>query len=206
MGASRWIYRSVWLLVLIGFLSGCGVILRKNYGYHDPADFNETAYRSFISSLDTARFSHMQSTTQQFEQYNALVSDSARKKDLSQPVQILYFSGADLVAYHANCYAKGSLSGIDWNWNRAFDRFPPGTAIEPALFGLDLPELRAIYGEVEPTRSYTVVVFWSWMVEEVSRDAVETVIASIDNSGNSERCSIVLVNSDAFWRATMGEK
>ena len=206
MRPHRCIYHFVSLIVLSVFLTGCGIILRKNYGYHDPADFNESAYRSFISSLDTARFTHVQSTAPQFERYIALVSDSARKKDLSQPVQILYFNDTTLVAYHANCYARGGLSGIDWNWNGAFDRLPPGTAIEPALFGLDLPELRAIYGEVEPTRNYTVVVFWSWMVEEVSRDAVQTVIGNIDSSGNSDQCSVVLVNSDAFWRATMGEK
>jgi hypothetical protein len=189
------------VISLIGFscLFGCSLILKNNYGYNDPAKFNEIEYKKFISSIDTTQFTLLRSSIGQFKQVINLGKDSLRKKDLNQPIQLLFFEGSSLVSYHANCYAKGTLSGVDWNYEQRFNFFPPKSAIDSSLFELNLSHFSKIYEEIIPQKRFTVLVFWSWMLEGVSRDALLTLQKNIKDNKVESEVEIYLINLDEFW-------
>jgi hypothetical protein len=179
--------------------------LKNNYGYNEPSEYNEDEYMEFISDIDTTQIKHFESSNYQYKQYIELADDSARKKDFNQPVQILYFKDSKLISYHANCYAKGTLSGIDWNYENRFDQFPPKSAIQSSLFNLSLLEITNIYDRITPAKKYTVLVFWSWMLEGVSKDAVSTVLDNRINNGADKSCEVFLINTDKYWSEKFSE-
>jgi len=192
-------YRYLLIISVCSVLSGCSLLLKNNYGYNELSDYNESEYEEFISAFDPTDIKHFKSSDYQYKQFIELGSDSARKKDLNQPVQILYFNDSILLSYHANCYAKGTLSGLDWNYENRFDQFPPASAIESSLFDLSLLEITNIYDRITPTKKYTVLVFWSWMLEGVSKDAISSVLDNRIKNGSNENCEVILINTDAYW-------
>jgi len=194
------IHRYLLTVLVFAWLSGCSLLLKNNYGYNEPSDYNEAEYDEFISAIGPTEMKHFKSSDYQYKQFIELGSDSARKKDLNQPVQILYFHDSKLLSYHANCYAKGTLSGIDWNYENRFDQFPPASAIESSLFDLSLLEITNIYDRITPTKKYTVLVFWSWMLEGVSKDAISSVLDNRTDNVSEENCEIFLINTDDYWR------
>jgi hypothetical protein len=194
------------LLIVPCIFIGCSLLLKNNYGYNDPVKFTENEYEIFLNSIDTSQIIHMRSDVSQFKEVINLCKDSVRRKDLNQPIQLLYFEDTILVSYHANCYAKGSLSGIDWNYNNRFNKFPPESAIECSLFDLKISNFRDIYSEIYTEKKYTVIIFWSWMLEGVSRDAIVTVQKNIRENEIENDTSIFLVNIDEFWRYTFQSK
>lgn len=193
-------------LIGLSFLFGCSLILKNSYGYNDPGRFNEIEYKKFLSTIDTTQFTLLRSSVSQFKQVISLGKDSLRKKDLNQPVQLLFFDGSALVSYHANCYAKGTLTGVKWNYKERFDFFPPKSAIDSSLFELNLTHFSNIYEEIVPQKRFTVLVFWSWMLEGVSRDALLTVQKNIKDNKVESEVEIYLINLDEFWSNSLHTK
>lgn len=185
--------------LLVFALHGCSLLLKNNYGYNEPSRFNEMEYTKFLTTIDTSNSIQIRSDTSQFKQFVSLAKDSIQKKDLSQPIQLLYFDGANLVSYHANCYAKGTLSGIDWNYENRFVSFPPKSAIDSMSFDFKLHHLSALYKELHHEKKYTVIVIWSWMLEGVSRDAISIVQNNIKENDVENEVQLILINIDAFW-------
>ena len=140
----------------------------------------------------------LQSSIGQFKQVINLGKDSLRKKDLKQPVQSHYFDNSTLISYHANCYAKGTVSGVDWNYEKRFNSFPPKSAIKSALFNINISHFSKIYSDITPQRKYTILVFWSWMVEGISKSAVSTLQLHIKDNKVENDVEIFLVNIDLF--------
>ncbi len=182
------------------YMQSCSSILLKKYGYHDPKDFTLNSYNEFINSFDTLTAIKIISDTSQFKKIINLVPDSIIKNHLGQPVQILNFTDFNLVSFHANCFARGSFSGLDWNFNNDFNSFPPTSAINIDVFKLTLNEYSNIYNELNVAKKkYTVIVFWSWMFENVSKDAIKIAYNNFNVANKSDSTNFVLINIDKYW-------
>lgn len=192
----------IFFLFILAGVSSCSLLLNSDgFGYHESSDFNDEKYRKFVNSIDTSQLTYFKSSAAQFEAVHALVTDSIRLHDLKQPIQMLYFEGNNLVSYQANCYAKGSLSGIDWNFDNRFQSFPPKSAVECNTFKINLDDFTKIYEGVQPAKKFTVIVFWSWMLEGVSRDAISMVQENIKNNNVQNKVDVYLINIEEFWKA-----
>jgi hypothetical protein len=128
---------------------------------------------------------------------------------LSQPIQILYFdSTGRLISFHANCYAKGNLSGLDWNYDGRFEQFVPKSAIklDSVYFSLNLIKdclKTEINGNFKNSKlKYTVVIFWTLMFETLSKKAIDLAIKNISQFGKQEEVAIYLINNDKAFLET----
>lgn len=125
--------------------------------------------------------------------------DSLLSHHLSQPVQILYFQGKQLVSYHVNCCAKGGLCGLNWNTEKRFDTFPPTSVIPTTDIPITLDTLLHVYPQLQMSeeKHYTIVLFWTNAFLKISEQAWNQISSNI--ADNRSDCNVILINTDAFY-------
>lgn len=188
------------LFVIITFLL-YEPILNKIYGINKLSFFSEEDY---IESLKVIRdyFPEEQnfivSSEEEFQKYISLAPSEEIDYSIRQPMQLLYFDKGDLVSYHVNCYAQGSVfSGkINWNTDNRFDAFIPKSAV--AIFDLSLKDINAIYGlKSDNLEGITIVVFWNQMFFKNSIGLIEMLYRN--NLNYNDTADIVFINTDKFY-------
>jgi len=194
------------LFVILGLFCSCNAVFSKLYGVKKIEKFDAVQYLKTLDKLvskydSTLCISHI-GTEIEFKEYYSLDEDD--KKNLYQPIQILYFYDDTLKSFHANCYAKGTLSGkLNWNYNKQFSTYYPTSAVVPLMERntVKLSSLQAIY-KIENTEKYkdrtTIVFFWTNMLKKQSIIAFDTVVKNImQNVKNKEEYPlIILINND----------
>lgn len=122
--------------------------------------------------------------------------------DNLQPVQVRYFDKNGKAAFKlVNCYLDGVLK-IDWNYEGAFDTYPPSTDDEMLNFAnhdLDffLPMLRTLDGShIEmkdlPVNEHYAIIFWNdfftkpsrkliKQIQDIERDNKDTFVLYVNN-------------------------
>lgn len=193
--------RKVWLFILIAIsFSNCSRILSKLYGVNDLKKFDKEKCEKFISSIDKKGIKtySFYADTNSYQCIRRIPLSKKIRKDFSQPVQIIYFNEDSLVSFHANCYAQGKVSNIDWNVNGRFDRFIPLSAIPLDSARFSLNDFAKCYSGEKPVKEkkYTVIIYWSRMLEKISGTAITTVINNIIRFNKKEEVVIYLINND----------
>lgn len=189
-------------LVLNVSLQSCSYTLSKIYGIESISEFNKENYEKTIDEFslkykgeiiskisDENLFTDYSNTDTTFRSYN------------KQPIQILYFDDDDLTSFHANCFAKGSISGnLDWNYNDQFSTFYPKSAIPVDDKKTTLSSIKHLYKIEEKTTKKTVVFFWTNMLKKQSISAFDLVINNIHNHVDEENLpTIITINTDYFF-------
>ena len=177
---------------------GCATM----YGYKHLDSFDEAGYNKFKAYAEKeSDCVSIIGTPMQRKNLILTHSDTIMKKNLFQPIQILYFHNDSMVSYHVNCQAKGALFGINWNTGNRFGAFPPETAIPESSKHLSLKNLQKIYPQINPSdnKPYTVLLFWTNMLHRISRSAFDTIIENIEDFDKKDSCSIYLINDDCFF-------
>lgn len=177
---------------------GCATM----YGYKHLDSFDEAGYNKFKAYAEKeSDCVSIIGTPMQRKNIILTHSDPIMKKNLSQPIQILYFHNDSMISYHVNCQAKGSLFGINWNTGDRFGAFPPETAIPEPCKYLSLKDLQKIYPQINPSgdKPYTVLLFWTNMLHKISKSALNTIIENMENFDKKEYCLIYLINDDRFF-------
>ena len=181
----------------------CTRIFYKVYGIELADEFDESKYGSTLSQLKSlfpeGNITSLISNVNKFQQVNKSFADLG-SKNLSQPVQILYFENKQLVSYHLNCYAKGGWMGnLDWNYDHKFDTYVPKTAYTiPDSMSANLDDLLTIY-RLKQTPSHDVIVlFWSNMFKKHVISGFKTVVKNIKAHAKYENPQIILINTDEF--------
>lgn len=171
------------------------------YGINYIDDFNRGNYENFLSSIEIKKYESIICDSIDFTRVINLGDTKKRKNDLGQPVQILYFEGNLLKSYHANCYAKGGLANINWNTESRFDSFPPISALDKDSINLYLNDFEEILriGVVPDKKEYTIIVFWTLMLEKVSKSAINIVNENLKRHNENSNVIIYLVNSDKYF-------
>lgn len=195
--------KNIFILLVFSFLlPSCSGVISKMYGVKSLTKFDEEKIKAFVNTIDKGSI-EMQSIYGDSISYTCsrnLVQSKTLKNGLSQPIQILYFDDTDsLVSLHANCYAKGSLTSLNWNTDNRFSQFVPESAVSLDSAKFTFTDVSQCYKQnykLSSTKKYTVVICWSLMLEKVSKDAIKTVIDNIKQFEKQNDVAIVLVNND----------
>lgn len=189
----------LFLYTFILILVSCGCA--RIYGIKKITHFNQESYDSFLNSLpDSYNYTALISSKEQFEVKIKSGQDEQEKNDFGQPVQILYFIGDNFVSFHANCYARGSLTNLNWNTDDRFSTFIPKSATELINKKDYFSTINKIYPEVIQTgNEYVILIFWTTAFEKISRDAMHVVYENIVKFNAQDKCAIYLINTDNYY-------
>ena len=185
------------------FHTACTRIFYKVYGIELLEKFDESKYETTLTQLESlypqGNISSVISSYESWKEFQNSFSDF-NVKNLSQPVQIMYFQNTQLVSYHLNCYARGGWKGdLNWNYDHKFDMYIPKTAYPiPDSLSANLDSLLAIYGIEQTPHRDVIVVFWSNMFKKHVISAFKTVVDNIKAHAKDENPQIILINIDEF--------
>jgi hypothetical protein len=181
-------------------LFGCSAILSKLYGIKTIQAFDQNKCEQFIKAINFKNIPYynyyIDSTA--FNSYYESSVKKKHKKDLSQPIQILYFENDSLISFHANCYASGSLTNLNWNVNERFNYFIPKSAIKTDSIGINLTKVKNCFNINNTTseNSISICIIWTRMFEKISKSAIETVIKNLTDNNSESKVVIYLINND----------
>ncbi len=143
----------------------------------------------------------------QFFQVSQLGADSMQKKDLYQPLKIMYFHGDSLMSFHINCYCPPTLGfSLNWNFKNQFDVFPPTTTVPLEGYTLRLADMKGIFPEIKGEAECTVLVFWTNMLAKISRSEIKTVHKNLKKFGHLNDAEVYLVNDDIVMAKLLKEE
>ena len=194
------IYLLIFAIVII--LSSCSTLVSKMYGIRQLDGFDEQRYNNFITKLKGHdNLVYIISDTVQYLNVIRLGQTLKEKNDLGQPVQILYFENDILKSFHANCYARGGLKSINWNTKDRFSVFLPISATESDSLKISLNDYIRIYPTIkrQKKKTYTVLIFWTLMLEKISYSAIETVLSNLKQFEKKDETLVILINSDKYF-------
>jgi len=189
----------IYSVSLIFGMSSCTTLMSKMYGINQIEGVNEKKINEFYSTID---FHGIQTDkviidSLEFQMFREHENDSV-KKDLSQPLQIHYFENSDLASFHANCYAKGRLKNLDWNYQKRFETYIPRSAVEDLTPYPNLHRLSKAIPDIDLSKEGEIVIaiFWTRMLEDISKSAINTVLGNISEFNEEDDVRLVLINTD----------
>ncbi len=190
-------------LLILGSVS-CSVIFSTLYGVKKINGFDEKKYEKFISGIKDTSIDMYDVVIDSAQFMQIVTSDTSAfvRKNFSQPIQILYFDSAGkLISFQANCYAKGSLSNLDWNTNDRFNEFPPVSAVPANNLKTNINRYKTILNKIgyKKNKDYVIIIFWTRMFEKISREAILTVFDNIKKFNENDKAAVILVNTDYFF-------
>ncbi len=196
--------KNILLVISILLLTSCSAIFSKIYGVKELNKFDKQEYDSFISKLKTENIMYFSliSDPASFRKSINLGDSVLTQKDLYQPIQILYFEKNQIVSFQANCYAKGTLKNLNWNYDNRFSIFPPKSAVPlNNERNVTFKEFNEIYPELKNIKGkkYSIIIFWTSMLENISYDAIETVFENIVKFDKTHETVVYLINTDKFF-------
>ena len=190
-------------LLILCFLifNSCSTILYKIYGIKELSYFDKKQYNDFILSIDTTQISFFTiiSDANQFEKLVDITIDSAQRKLFYQPIQIIYFQNEKITSYHINCHAGVKSRKLDWNIHNRFHCFPPNTAVDIHNITLSLTQCQEIYNDINHGVPYTIIIFWTLMMEDISKNAIDMVTKNVCDFKMQDSTNIYLINIDKFF-------
>jgi len=180
--------------------SSCSYILSSFYGVKQLKKFDEEKYYSFLNNIDSSQinFYKIVSDSIKFNNIINLGRNNQQKNDFGQPVQILYFHNDELVSFHANCYAEGGLRKINWNTSNRFNFFPPKSAVPIDSLLTNYFDYKNIYPQLKHNK-YNIIIFWTLMLEKISKDAIETTIDNVIAFEKKDSTAVHLINIDKYY-------
>lgn len=187
-------------IAIILLFTSCGVIISKLYGINTLQKFDKKKCEKFVSSIDkkNIKFISYYADTNSYKCVRKMPISDKVKKDFSQPIQIIYFNNDSLVSFHANCYARGSVSNLNWNTDNRFNQFIPKSAVALDSAKFTIKDFSKCYPNqvIEKEKKTTVIIYWTLMLEKISKTAIETVISNIQNNNVENDVVIYLINND----------
>ena len=191
------------ILLLFGLLlslPSCNTLAPILFGFREINGYNAEQCEKFHKKLPKDfEFTPLVCNETQFWQVSELGADSVQKKDLYQPLKIMYFHGGSLVSFHINCYCPPTLGfNLNWNYKHQFDEFPPATTVPLEGYTLTLKDIQGVFPEIKGEKDYTVLVFWTNMLHKISRSEIKTVCRNLKRLGPSTGSGIkvYLINND----------
>ena len=177
------------------------------FGIQEIDGYNAEQCAKFYKKLpkDFA-FTHVVCSDEQYFQVSQLGADSMQMKNLYQPLKIMYFHGDSLVSFHINCYCPPTaLFNLNWNFNNQFEDFPPATTVPLEGYTLTRRDLMNFFPEIKGTADYTVLVFWTNMLNKISRSEIKTVYKNLKKFGRLNDVEVYLVNDDITMTKSLHE-
>lgn len=185
------------LLIIVG-LHSCRPILYKMFGVELMKSFDQEKYDKAIYIFNSYyKDNHILSyigKDSDFKEYSLL--DTTITNSLLQPIQILYFEEDTLKSFHANCFAKSSITGnLNWNYDNKFDYFIPKSAISVENINISLSDIKRIYKINNSTPRITVVFVWTNFLGRSSITAFKQIVDNI-KLFSGDNVNIITINTD----------
>jgi len=208
------------ILLLFGLLlslPSCNTLAPMLFGFREINGYNAEQCEKFYKKLPKDfEFTPLVCNETQFWQVSELGADSVQKKDLYQPLKIMYFHGGSLVSFHINCYCPPTLGfNLNWNYKHQFDEFPPATTVPLEGYTLTLKDIQGVFPEIKGEKDYTVLVFWTNMLHKISRSEIKTVYKNLKRFGmavpepvegpHHSSAEIYLINNDIMMTKSLEE-
>jgi hypothetical protein len=208
------------ILLLFGLLlslPSCNTLAPILFGFREINGYNAEQCEKFYKKLPKDfEFTPLVCNETQFWQVSELGADSVQKKDLYQPLKIMYFHGGSLVSFHINCYCPPTLGfNLNWNYKHQFDEFPPATTVPLEGYTLTLKDIQGVFPEIKGEKDYTVLVFWTNMLHKISRSEIKTVYKNLKRFGMAvpepvegplhSSVEIYLINNDIMMTKSLEE-
>ncbi len=190
------------LSLILMTITSCTVLLSKMYGVDEIESFDADRHDTFVAKIrEQISCEAIVSDTNQYKQVIKLGVDAKMCDVFGQPVQIIYFEGDKTKSYHVNCYAKGRLNNLDWNTDNRFASFLPESAVDISTILVGLSDYKKIYPIIknDTTKKYTVFVFWTFLLEKVSRSAIKIVTDNLVAYNKVDEADVYLINTDKFF-------
>ncbi len=186
------------LILTTIFLTSCSFILAKIYGYRELDEFSIQDHQVFVGDyLGQLNVDTIIASKVSFEKWSDLQTNYLSEKGLSQPIQMIYLLKDSLISFQANCYAKGKIGSLDWNYDGRFNQFPPSSAVHPDYIIFGKESLLGAYPGVRMDEDkYTVLIFWTNMLSEISKDAIDITLANLRAFHKTDSAMIYLINID----------
>ena len=186
------------LILTLAFLASCNTLMPMLFGLQEIHGYNAEQCEKFYRKLpNDFAFTPLVCNEEQFRQVSNLGADSMQMKDLYQPLKIMYFHGDTLVSYHINCYCPPTLGfNLNWNFNHQFDEFPPATTVPLEGYTVTRAKMQSIFPEIKGDSDCTVLVFWTNMLNKISRSEIKTVFKNLKKFGHLDDAEIYLINED----------
>lgn len=168
-------------------LSSCNTLMPLLFGLQEIDGYNAEQCEKFYKKLPKDfTFTPIVCNDEQFFQVSNLGADSMQIKNFYQPLKIMYFHDDSLVSFHINCYCPPTaLFNLNWNYNHQFEEFPPTTTVPLDGYMVTLNDLKTIFPEINGESEYTVLVFWTNMLNKISRSEIKTVYKNLKKHGPS---------------------
>lgn len=198
------------LVLLFGLLltfTGCNTLMPMLFGVREIHGYDAEQCEKFYRKLpkDFA-FEPLVCDEAQYRQVSELGADSMQKKDLYQPLKIMYFHGGSLVSFHINCYCPPTLGfSLNWNFKHQFDVFPPTTTVPLEGMTLTLGDMKTVFPEIKGELDYTVLIFWTNMLHKVSMSEIKTVYRNLKKFNQLEKAKVYLINNDIMMSKSLEE-
>ena len=188
-------------------LSSCSTLMPLLFGLQEIDGYNAEQCEKFYKKLPKDfDFTPLVCNNEQFFAVSNLGADSMQMKDLYQPLKIMYFHGEELVSFHINCYCPPTaLFNLNWNYNHQFDVFPPATTVPLDGYTVTRSQLMNIFPEIKGEADYTVLVFWTNMLNKISRSEIKTVYKNLKKFGHLNDVEIYLINDDITMTESLHE-
>ncbi|MCC7051352.1 MAG: hypothetical protein IT239_06210 [Bacteroidia bacterium] len=92
------------------------------------------------------------------------------------------------------------VKNLNWNTDNRFNFFPPKSAIDTTL-NMKYSDLVKIYtglqsSDIKIKKKYTVVFFWTNVLEKISCDAISQVYNNIDLNKMTDSIEVITFNND----------
>ena len=195
-----------WVFAMLA-LSGCNTLMPLLFGLQEIDGYNAEQCAKFYKKLpkDFA-FTPVVCDDEQFFAVSSLGADSMQMKDLCQPLRIMYFHGDSLISFHINCYCPPTLGfNLKWNFKHQFDEFPPSTTVPLDGYTLTRCDLKSVFPEIKGEKDYTVLVFWTNMLNKISRSEIKTVYKNLKKFGRLNDVEVYLINDDITMTKSLHE-
>jgi len=191
----------IYYFLIILSLTSCNFLAKKIFGISELKKFDQKKYSIFIQKIKNSKidFQEFVADTSNLKNNLKLVNSKRWKKNLYQPCQILYFLNDSLIAFHANCFASQGLK-VNWNKNNRFNSFIPESAVLIDSVDIGLLKFKENYIlPISSNKKYTVLVFWSLMMESASKKEIETVFNNLIKFNKEEETNVYLINLDKVY-------
>lgn len=193
--------RRVFFIAFIGALfalSSCNTLMPLLFGLQEIDGYNTEQCTKFYKKLPKDfTFTPVVCNDEQFFQVSKLGADSMQMKDLYQPLKIMYFHGDSLISFHINCKCPPTaLFNLNWNYWHQFDVFPPTTTVPLDDNAVTRSQLMNVFPGIKGDSDYTVLVFWTNMLNKISRSEIKTVYKNLKKFGHLNDVEIYLINDD----------
>jgi hypothetical protein len=123
------------ILFIVCLATGCSPVAKLLTGYKAPKPYNTEQVSNWAKKTKIEQFALYSLDTTYFEYTYAVYNNAWSRKNLNQPMMVMYFKNDTLIGLNNNCAFPG-IPYTKWNAFGDFNLWPPKTSYPDTVFNL----------------------------------------------------------------------